>query len=172
MLIAKFSSQAHELMLQFCVRSVSSLVGRRLLRDVLPERLRAQSPVDPEGPWKRTSTFGECEAAGRGVKVRPTSVCGATWIGHDGQVSRAVRVRSCDNPQQLTPDGPLATSDTGPDDGARDHRPHSNASVEQTPNRRCATMGSWPTWTTTSTRPASTDPCGSRTTCPPGARVR
>ena len=106
-----------------------------MLRDVLPERLQAQSPGDPEGPWESTLTFGECEAAGRGVKVRPAAECGATRIGHDGLVSRAVRVRSCDNPQQLTPDGPPATSDTGPDDGARDHRPHSNAFRVQTPNR-------------------------------------
>ena len=106
-----------------------------MLRDVLPERLQAQSPGDPEGPWESTLTFGECEAAGRGMKVRPAAECGATRIGHDGRVSRAVRVRSCDNPQQLTPDGPPATSDTGPDDGARDHRPHSNAFRVQTPNR-------------------------------------
>ena len=107
-----------------------------MLRDVLPERLQAQSPGDPEGPWESTLTFGECEAAGRGMKVRPAAECGATRIGHDGLVSRAVCVRSCDNPQQLTPDGPPATSDTGPDDGARDHRPHSNAFRVQTPNRR------------------------------------
>src|SRR6476620_9329128 len=143
-------------MLQFSVRSVASLVGRRVLRDVLPERLRAQSPGDPEGPWECTLTFGECEAAGRGVKVRPATVCGATRIGHDGRVSRAVRVRSCDNPQQLTPDGPFATSDTGPDDGARDHRPHSNASLMQTPNRRRGTMAPWPICTTTSTDLSST----------------
>jgi hypothetical protein len=49
------------------------------------------------------------------VQVRPSTGSDATRIGYDGW---AVRILSCDDPQQLTPGGPLPTGD------AHAHRTH------------------------------------------------
>ena len=113
-LIAKFSSQAHELMLQFHL----DLLGHCHC-EVLPQTGQAQraarsSGIMPQGPGEGSLALGEFEALEGGVQVRSTSRRGATRIRYDGP-RRAVRVRSCDHPQQLTLGGPLATSDARPD---------------------------------------------------------
>jgi len=94
---------------------------------VLPQPRQAQrSPlfpgdpgIMPQGPMEGTFAFGECETVGRRVQVRPTSRCGATRVGYDepgsGLRSRtALRVRPCDDPQQLTLGSPLPATDAGP----------------------------------------------------------
>ena len=69
--------------------------------------------IMPEGPCEGTSALCECETFGCGVKVRPTSGCGAAGIGCDEPT--ALRVRSCDDPQQLTLGGSRPTPDARPD---------------------------------------------------------
>jgi hypothetical protein len=129
MLIAKFSSQAHELMLQF----FGSRSGRRSfgLLQVLSQPLQAQcSPnpgIMPQGSREGTSALSECETFGCGVQVRPTTWCGAVRVGYDepGPGVRsfsALRVRPCDDPQQLTLGGPLPAADAGPDGTGRARR--------------------------------------------------
>jgi hypothetical protein len=91
-------------------------LAARGLREVLPQRHQAQraapGAVVPQCPGKGASSLSELETFNRGVQMRSTSRCGATWIGYDG---RAVRVRSCDHPQQLTLGDPLSTTDARPD---------------------------------------------------------
>ena len=109
---ARSSRSSHRRLMSSCSSSFS--VGQcrsRKLFDVLPERLRAQPGRDPEGPRKGMFAFGECEAVGRGMQVRPTAGGGATRIGYDG---RAVRILSRDDPQQLTLGGPLPTCHAHP----------------------------------------------------------
>ena len=70
----------------------------------------------PQGLGEGTFALGELEALEGGVQVRSTSRCGAPRIRYDGPGSLLpVRVRSRDDPQQLTLGGPLATPDAGPD---------------------------------------------------------
>src|SRR4051794_37179072 len=117
-LIAKFSSQAHELMLQFRF----GLLGQCRC-EVLPQTCQAQRAsatlppgIMPQGPGEGSFALGEFEALEGGVQVRSPSRCGATWIGQHGPGRvLSVRVRSCDHPQQLALGGPAATADAGPD---------------------------------------------------------
>jgi len=70
----------------------------------------------PQGPGEGSSALSEFETLEGGVQVRSTSRRGAARVGYDGRGgTRTVRARSCDDPQQLTLGGPLATSDAGPD---------------------------------------------------------
>jgi hypothetical protein len=119
MLIAKFSSQAHELVLPFLMGTSSSLV---LLGhcEVLPQPVEAQRSPDPgimpEGPGEGTFALGECETFGRGVQMRPATRRGAVRVGYDEPgTSLVLRVRPCDHPQQLTLGGSRPASDAGPD---------------------------------------------------------
>jgi hypothetical protein len=132
MLIALYSlrgvsSQAHELKLQFLVGTDSdgSLCCQFVLTlaQVLPQPLQAQCSPDPgimpQGSGEGTFAFSECETFGRRVKVRPTSWCSAARVGYDEPGSRlrtrvALRVRPCDDPQQLTLGGSLPAPDARP----------------------------------------------------------
>jgi sarcosine oxidase gamma subunit len=109
MLIGKYSSSAHELLLQFLVgRSWSAAE----VVDVLSHRGAGQTTLEPEGSGEGSSALRQVIAPGRGVQVRTAAVCSAVRIGYDGW---AVRIRAGDHPQQLALQGPLATSDAGPD---------------------------------------------------------
>lgn len=94
-----------------------------LLPEVLPQPLQAQRSVDtgimPEGPRESTFAFSECETVSRRVQMRPTSGCGAIRVRYDEPGSRlrsftALRVRPCDDPQQLTLGGSLPAPDARP----------------------------------------------------------
>ena len=91
MLIAKFSSQAHELMLQFHL----VLLGH--VCELRPQLVEAQrlSTLVLQGSGEGTSALGELKTRDRGVQVRPSTGCGATRIGYDGRhCVRAGRVLS------------------------------------------------------------------------------
>ena len=73
----------------------------------------------PQGPREGTFALGECETSGRRVQVRPPAGCGATRVGCDEpgpslRTLMVLRVRPCDDPQQLTLGGSLSTSDARP----------------------------------------------------------
>ena len=113
MLIGKYSSSAHELMLQFLsVRRTSCGVVRRERADVLLQRLTRERTRDPEGPWERSATKRKGEARGRGVQVRPSAREPARRIGDDLEAGPGVL---CDDTQQLLPGGPPATAQTRAD---------------------------------------------------------
>src|SRR5262245_45165069 len=107
MLIGKYSSSAHELMLQFLsVRRTSCSVVRRERADVPLQRLTRERARNPEGPWERSATKRQGETLGRGVQVRPTAREPARRIGDDLEAGPGVL---CDNSQQLLPGSPPAT---------------------------------------------------------------
>ena len=78
----------------------------------MPNRGAGQAALEPEGSGESSSAIRQVITLGRGVQVRPSAVCSAVKIGHDGW---AVRIRAGDHAQQLALSGPLATSDAGPD---------------------------------------------------------
>ena len=91
--------------------------------EVLSQPVEAQrSPnpgIMPQGPREGTFALGECETSGRRVQVRPPAGCGATRVGCDEpgpglRTLMILRVRPCDDPQQLTLGGSLSTSDARP----------------------------------------------------------
>ena len=109
MLIGKYSSSAHELLLQFLVGRSRS--GAEVV-DVLSHRGAGQAALEPKGSGEGSSALRQVIARGRGVQVRTAAVCSAVRIGHDGW---AVRIRAGDYPQQLALRGPRTASDAGPD---------------------------------------------------------
>ena len=89
-------------------------------REMLPQPVEAQRPPDsgimPQGPGEGTCALGACETFGCGMQVRPTAWCGAGRVGHDGPV--ALRVRPCDDSQQLTLGVSSPTADARADGSA------------------------------------------------------
>src|ERR1700712_2267142 len=70
----------------------------------------------PQGPREGTFALSECKTFGRRVKMRPTSRCGAARVRYDEPGSSwrsfsVLRVRPCDDPQQLTLGGSLPATD-------------------------------------------------------------
>jgi len=111
MLIGKYSSSAHELLLQFLFgrsRLLVVLVVLVVLRaaDELLHRCRGKPTLDLEGPGKGSATYGELEALGRGVQVRPPAGCTSCRIGEDLEARSPV---TGDDAQQLSSLGPLPT---------------------------------------------------------------
>ena len=80
--------------------------------DVLSHRGAGQTALEPQGSGEGSSALRQVIARGRGVQVRTAAVCSAVRIGYDGWT---VRIRAGDHPQQLALQGPLTTSDAGPD---------------------------------------------------------
>lgn len=111
MLIGKYSSSAHELMLQFLV----VLLGR-VREDVLPHRVEAQrAPTAvPKGPRKGSLALAECETRGHGMQVRPAAWCGAVRVRDhgwdDGLAVPSAGHFAERHTQQLTLGGPLTTT--------------------------------------------------------------
>jgi hypothetical protein len=118
MLIGKYSSSAHELLLQFLFGRSRLLVVLVVLRaaDELLHRCRGKPTLDLEGPGKGSTTDGELEALGRGMQVRPSTGCPSCRIGEDHEARSPV---TGDDAQQISSLGPLPTphtcADTAPD---------------------------------------------------------
>ena len=84
-------------------------------------RFAGQPRPDPKGPGECFPAYGEVVARGRGVQMRSSTGSRPSRIGYDGW--SAVRIRPCDDSQQLAPGGPLPASDTRADsDGRRPDR--------------------------------------------------
>ena len=111
MLIGKYSSSAHELLLQFLFGRSRLLVVLVVLRaaDELLHRCRGKPTLDLEGPGKGSATNGELEALGRGMQVRPPTGCPSCRIGEDLEARSPV---TGDDAQQLSSLGPLPTPHT------------------------------------------------------------
>ena len=114
MLIGKYSSSAHELLLQFLFGRSRLLVVLVLLRaaDELLHRCRGKPTLDLEGPGEGSATNGELEALGRGVQVRPPAGCPSCRIGEDLEARSPV---TGDDAQQLSSLGSFPTPHTGAD---------------------------------------------------------
>lgn len=116
MLIARFSSQAHERMLLFRCRSI----GRLSHRDVVANLGQIETHRDLEGPLERPAPLGLDETLDHRVQVRPPARCRASRIGYDA------RTRADHHTQQLSFGSPGATPYAGPDwtreIDARNHR--------------------------------------------------
>lgn len=119
MLIARDSSQAHELVLPFFLGA--GRIG--LVREVLSQRLETQCPwlsgascIMPQGPGKGTCALGACETFLYGVQVRPPPGRSAGRVGRDGPST--VGVQPCDHPQQLSLSGPSPAADARADGSA------------------------------------------------------
>jgi hypothetical protein len=90
---------------------------------VLSQSLEAQRSPDPgimpECPDEGTFAFGECETFGRGVQMRPATVCRAAgvWYDEPGSLCFFLGLRACPGnyPQQLTLGGSLTATDAGTD---------------------------------------------------------
>ena len=111
MLIGKYSSSAHELLLQFLFGRSRLLVVLVLLRaaDELLHRCRGKPTLDLEGPGEGSTTDREVEALGGGVQVRPPTGCPSCRIGKDLEARSPV---TGDDAQQLSSLGPLPTPHT------------------------------------------------------------
>ena len=125
MLIGKYSSSAHELLLPFLVvtpvvmllvlllsRGWCVLLVLRPRGDELPDRGRAHRAGDLEGPGKRPTTDGELEALDRGVQVRPSTGCPSRRVREDLEALSPV---TGDDTQQICLRGSLPTSDARAD---------------------------------------------------------
>ena len=186
-LIGKYSSSAHELLLQF----LSVDHGRCCVRgEVVAHRCAGEPLPEPEGPGECSPAHREVVTRRRGVQVRPPAGCRAVRIGYDGRLAvarpsrrspattRVFAARSRHPTQVRTGPArgrvvragrrravraPLRSNTT-----AIGHRiPNRGASrlrVDRMDERRCRRP----------LRPArhSTPRFGSRTTCPPGRRAR
>jgi len=113
MLIGKYSSSAHELLLQFLFGR-SRLLVLVVLRaaDELLHRCRGKPTLDLEGPGEGSATDREVEALGSGVQVRPPTGCPSCRVGEDLQARSPV---TGDDAQQLSSLGPLPTPHAGAD---------------------------------------------------------
>jgi hypothetical protein len=114
MLIGKYSSSAHELLLQFLFGRSRLLVVLVVLRaaDELLHRCRGKPTLDLEGPGKGSTTDGELETLGRGMQVRPSTRCPSRRIGEDLETGSPV---TGDDAQQLSSLDPLPTPHTRAD---------------------------------------------------------
>ena len=115
MLIGKYSSSAHELLLQFLFgRSRVLVVLVVLVRaaDELLHRCRGKPTLDLEGPGEGSTTDREVEALGGGVQVRPPTGCPSCRIGKDLEARSPV---TGDDAQQLSSLGSFPTPHTGAD---------------------------------------------------------
>ena len=124
MLIGKYSSSAHELLLQFLfgrsrLLAVLGAAGRAGLcwvvsgaaHEVL-DRRRGKPTLDLEGPGEGSTTDREVEALGSGVQVRPPTGCPSCRIGKDLEARSPV---TGDDAQQLSSLGPFPTPHAGAD---------------------------------------------------------
>ena len=111
-LIGKYSSSAHELLLQFLLGCSRSVLRLLLLDEVLLDRRRGQPSLDLEGPGERAAADGKLEALGCGVQVRPPTGCPSRRIGEDLAARAPV---TGDDSQQLALRGPLPTPDARAD---------------------------------------------------------
>ena len=102
MLIGKYSSSAHELLLQFLSVSHWSVV----LVEMVLDRRRDERTLDLEGPGERSTPEGELQALGGGVQVRAPAGCPTGWIGDDLQ---AMFPLAGHDSQQIVLRGPLPT---------------------------------------------------------------
>ena len=111
MLIGKYSSSAHELLLQFLFGRSRLLVVLVVLRaaDELLHRGRGKPALDLEGPGKGSTTDGELETLEGGMQVRPSTGCPSRRIGEDLEARSPV---TGDDAQQLSSLGPLPTPHT------------------------------------------------------------
>jgi hypothetical protein len=117
MLIGKYSSSAHELLLQFLFgrsRLLVLLVVLVVLRaaDELLHRCRGKPTLDLEGPGKGSTTDGELQTLGRGMQVRPSTGCSSRRIGEDLEARSPV---TGDDAQQLSSLGTLPAPHTRAD---------------------------------------------------------
>ena len=107
MLIGKYSSSAHELLLHFLSVSHWSVV----LVEMVLDRRRGEPTLDLEGPGKRSTPEGELQALGGGVQVRPSPGCPTGRIGDDLQ---ALSPLAGHDSQQIVLRGPLPTPAEAP----------------------------------------------------------
>src|SRR4051812_21850184 len=119
MLIAKISSQAHELMLQFHLgadrKVLVSAAGQVLCKTAQVQRSSSCPRVVTQGPAKGTLSLGELETREGRVQVRTASRRRAVRIRDDRPgVPWNARDLACDDSQQLTLGGPFSTSDARP----------------------------------------------------------
>src|SRR4051812_33025097 len=108
MLIGKYSSSAHELLLQFLFGRSRLLVVLRAADEIL-HRCRGKPPLDLEGPGKGSTTDSELETLGRGMQVRPSTGCPSRRIREDLEARSPV---TGDDAEQLSSLGPLPTPHT------------------------------------------------------------
>src|SRR5687767_5674448 len=109
MLIARYSSSAHELMLQFLSVFQRSLLGAAELVDVLLHRPAGKASRDPEGPWEGSSAERQGEAVRGGVQVCAPSREPAPRIRYHGEAGSLV---GADDSQQLLPGSAPSTPHT------------------------------------------------------------
>src|SRR5512144_1265844 len=123
MLIAKYSSSAHELLLHFLSVSTKGPPAPRglpggeprstLLRklQVVPQWRLTEPPRDPEGPDEGTAANGQLKTGERGVEVDAPARCSCLRVRNDGH---AVVRTAGDHAQQLLLGGPDPTADASP----------------------------------------------------------
>jgi hypothetical protein len=113
MLIAKYSSSAHELMLQFLVGHANgSLRVRREACDVLLDRPAVQPSLDPQGAGESSAAERQGEALGRGVQVRSPARKPAPRVRDDREAGSGF---GGDDSKQLVPGGALSAPQAGAD---------------------------------------------------------
>src|SRR3954463_16664481 len=111
MLIGKYSSSAHELLLQFLFgrsRLLVVLVVLRAAYEIL-HRCRGKPTLDLEGPGKVSTTDSGLETLGRGMQVRPSTGCPSRRIREDLEARSPV---TGDDAKQLSSLGPLPAPHT------------------------------------------------------------
>lgn len=120
MLIAKYSSSAHELLLHLLSVHTGreprglpggeprSVVVREL--QVVPDRGLVEPSPDPEGPSERPAASGELETVERGMDVGTPARCSGSRIRHDELVADRT---AGDHAQQLLLGSPDPASDAG-----------------------------------------------------------
>src|SRR5690242_1098662 len=112
MLIVKYSSSAHELLLHLLCRSLTVIAAAAAaLVEVTEELLELRAverALDPEGPAERPATQCQLQALRGRVQMRPATGCPARGIGHQ-PVAGSLLTR--DDSQQVFPGGPLPASD-------------------------------------------------------------
>ena len=122
-LIAKYSSSAHELMLQFLLVMQRSLLVRLECCDVLLQRSRGKPGRDPEGPGEGSSAERKGETLGRGVQARSPARKPTPRVRDDREAGSGI---GGDDSQQLVPGGTLSATQAGADRiGQRLHIPGS-----------------------------------------------
>ena len=86
MLIVKYSSSAHELLLHLLVGTHGAVgpvdprwgprsVLQQVLADVVLERRAVEPSLDPKGPRERSAAQCQLETLGGGVQMRPSTGC-------------------------------------------------------------------------------------------------